>query len=105
MVDLKRSNVIQKFRNQIATAIRLGKSADPDSNVGLASAIARAKRAGLSKASIDGAVVHATAKQEGGELVVYEGRADDGYMLIIEVLTANKNRTRPILRKWLKDNG
>ena len=86
-------------------AVRYGKSTDPNLNPGLASALTKAKEAGLSKANIDGAISQAAAKHEGGELIVYEGRASSGYMLIIEAMTVNKNRTRPALRKWLKDHG
>jgi transcriptional/translational regulatory protein YebC/TACO1 len=82
----------------------MGKNANPELNPGLASALVKAKEAGLSKTSIDGAVAHATAKQDSGEVVIFEGRSSDGYMLIIEAMTENKNRTRPVLRKWLKDN-
>lgn len=105
IVDLKRSSAIQRYRNQIVTAIRSGKSSDADANVRLASVIDRAKSARISKASIEGAIAHATSKQAGGEVIMYEGRADDGYMLLIEVMTDNKNRTRPMLKKCLKDNG
>lgn len=105
IVDLKRSNVIQKYRNQIINAIRAGKSSDVDANIRLASVIGRAKDAGISKSSVDGAIAHATTKHESGEVIVYEGRADDGYMILIEVMTDNKNRTRPILKKCLKDHG
>lgn len=105
IADIKRSTVIQKFRNQIVTAVRTGKSADVDSNARLASVIDRAKDAGISKTSIEAAIAHAGTKEAGGEVIVYEGRSDDGYMLLIEVMTVNKNRTRPVLRKCLKDHG
>lgn len=105
VVDLEKSKVIHKYRNQIASIIRAGGGSDPDTNIRLASAIDRAKDAGLSKSSIEGAVAHATSKHAVGEAVIYEGRSESGYMLIMEVMTDNKKRTRPILRKFLMDHG
>lgn len=104
VVDLEKSKVIQKYSKQIVSIIRSGGGADIDANVQLASVIERAKDAGLSKASINAAISNATSKQVDGEMAVYEGRAEDGYMLVIEVMTDNKNRTRPFLRKFLQDN-
>ena len=105
IVDLEKSKIIHKYRNQIFSIIRAGGGPDPDTNIRLASAIDRAKDAGLSKTSIEGAIAHATSKQAGGEAVIYEGRSESGYMLIIEVMTDNKKRTRPVLRKFLMDHG
>lgn len=98
---MERSKVIQKFHSLIVNAIRTGGGPDPDLNVRLASAIGRAKDAGISKTSVESAIRQASSKQECGELVLYEGRSDAGYVLVIETMTSNKNRTRPELKKFL----
>lgn len=101
IADMERSKTIQKFVNQIINAIRTGGGPDPDSNVRLASMIEQARNAGVTKANIDAAVRRATSKQDCGELAIFEGRGEAGYMLIIETITDNKNRTRPTLRSLL----
>lgn len=105
VADLERSKVIQKYRNRIISTIRSGGGSDLDANIRLASLIEQAKEAGIPKATVDGAVRQATAKQTGGEHVIYEGRAEVGYMFLIEMMTENKRRTRPILRTFLTKNG
>ena len=102
IADMEKSKTIQKCVNLIINAIRTGGgSTDPDLNVRLASAIEQAKTAGVSKANVENAIRRATSKQDCGELAVFEGRGDTGYMLVIETITDNRNRTRPNLRTLL----
>ena len=105
VADLEKSKTIHKYQNRITSVIRTGGGSDLNSNVRLASLITQAKNAGLSKTNIDSAIRSAASRQEKGELVVYEGRAQQGYSLVIEVLTDNKKRTRPNLRLFLSKHG
>lgn len=105
VADLERSKVIQKCINRITSAIRTGGGPDPEMNVGLASMIEQAKNEGVTKANIETAIRQATSKQADGELFVYEGRSEAGYMLVIEVMTDNNNRTRPIIKTFLTKHG
>ena len=103
--DLERSKQITKLCSEITTCVRLG-GHNPEFNVRLSSALSRAKRAGVPKATIAGAIesgkLSATA---GGELVTYIGRGSSGYSLVIETLTNNRRRTRPEIKRILSKHG
>ncbi len=101
VADLQRSKMIQKYVSRITTAIRTGGGPDPEMNVQLATLIQQAKSDGVTKTNIEAAIRQASSKQAGGELLVYEGMAEVGYMLVIEVMTDNNNRTRPIIKNIL----
>lgn len=105
VADLERSKIIQKFISRITTAIRTGGGPDPEINIRLASLIQQAKSEGVTKVNIETAIRQASSKTAGGELYVYEARADSGYMLVIEVLTDKNSRTRPIIRNFLLKHG
>lgn len=105
VADMERSKLISKYRNQIISSIRSGGGPDPSSNIRLSSLISQAKDAGVSKANVDAFINQAISKQENGELVVYEGRNQAGFLLVIEVLTDNKKRTRPNLKIFLSKHG
>lgn len=102
---MEKATTIQKFVGFIISAVRTGGGPDPASNLRLASMIDRARDAGVSKANIDSAIRRATTKQDCGELAVFEGRSEAGYMLVIETITDKIHRTRPILRTLLLKHG
>eukprot|EP00731_Ephydatia_muelleri_P033368 Em0028g43a len=100
MADFERSKVISKLTAIIASAVRLGGGPNPDTNFQLASAIERARDAEIPKSTIEGAIKNASNPHSGQTLeeVMYEGRGPSGYVVLIEALTANRNRTRPEIR-------
>lgn len=101
IADKERSKVIGRFTGLIMTAIKIGGS-DPESNLRLENAILRARQAGVPKATIENAILSATAKKSSSaELLVYDARGPSGYHLLIEVLTDNKRKTRPEIRNLL----
>ena len=105
VADTEWSKVVQKYSNQICTVIRSGGGVTVDSNIRLASLVAQAKAAGMAKATIDAAILRGTSKQEKGEMVVYEARAEAGYVLVMEVMTDNKNHMRNTMKSFMKDRG
>lgn len=100
VADLERSKVISKLTAMIAAAVRLGGGSNPDTNFQLASAIERARDAEIPKSTIENAIKNASNPHGGQALeeVMYEGRGPSGYVVLIEALTANRNRTRPEIR-------
>lgn len=93
----------------ITSAVRTGRSCDPEMNVRLASLISQARSAGVPKGNIENAIRAGNSKQaanhRAAEPVLYEGRGPSGYFLLIETLTENKKRTRPEIRLILERHG
>ena len=107
VADLERSKHTSKLIAQLISAVRLG-GADPDVNIAFSGLLSQAKSAGVPKATIEGAIRTATSKQTAAETavpVLYEGRGPSGYLLLVEALTDNRNRTRPEIRRILVQNG
>jgi len=106
VADMERSKFISKISAQIASAVQLGGSSDPQMNLRLGSLISQARNAGIPKSNIESAIRAGSNKQSNAaEPVLYEGRGPSGYLLLIETLTENKKRTRPEIRHILEKNG
>ena len=81
---------------------------DPDSNVGLQLAIARARAQNMPKDNIERAIKRGTGESKDGiilEQVFYEGYAPNGIALMIECVTDNRNRAVAELRHALTHAG
>jgi len=105
--DAKRGQVFTRLAREIAMAAREG-GGDPSSNVGLELAIERAKAQNMPKDNIERAIKRGTGEdREGGvlEQVYYEGYANHGIALMIEVVTDNRNRAVAEIRHALTRNG
>ncbi len=105
--DAKRGQVFTRLAREIAMAARAG-GGDPSTNVGLELAIARARAQNMPKDNIERAIKRGTGEsREGGELeqVYYEGYANHGIALMIEVVTDNRNRAVAEIRHTLTRNG
>ena len=103
--DQEKSRMRGKLVDQIRTAVAVGGS-DPVTNIKLAGLLTRAKSIGLPKSNIEAALKSASGV--GGlvrETVVYEGRGPSGYLLLIEAVTDNRNRTRPEVRHIIEKQG
>jgi YebC/PmpR family DNA-binding regulatory protein len=105
--DAKRGQVFTRLAREIAMAARAG-GGDPGTNVGLEFAIAKARAQNMPKDNIERAIKRGTGEsREGGELeqVYYEGYANHGIALMIEVVTDNRNRAVAEIRHTLTRNG
>jgi YebC/PmpR family DNA-binding regulatory protein len=105
--DAKRGQVFTRLAREIAMAARAG-GGDPGTNVGLEFAIAKARAQNMPKDNIERAIKRGTGEsREGGELeqVFYEGYANHGIALMIEVVTDNRNRAVAEIRHTLTRNG
>jgi len=105
--DAKRGQVFTRLAREIALAARVG-GGDPSTNVSLELAIDRARAQNMPKDNIERAIKRGTGEsREGGELeqVFYEGYANHGIALMIEVVTDNRNRAVAEIRHTLTRNG
>ncbi len=105
--DAKRGQVFTRLAREIALAARVG-GGDPSTNVSLELAIDRARAQNMPKDNIERAIKRGTGEsREGGELeqVFYEGYANHGVALMIEVVTDNRNRAVAEIRHTLTRNG
>ena len=105
--DAKRGQVFTRLAREIAMAAR-AEGGDPGTNVGLEFAIAKARAQNMPKDNIERAIKRGTGEsREGGELeqVYYEGYANHGIALMIEVVTDNRNRAVAEIRHTLTRNG
>lgn len=104
--DAKRSKYFSKFSKAIMIAAREG-GGDPEKNLKLRYAIDKAKAGNMPNDSIDRAIKKATG--ELGNIVyseiLYEGYAPGGVAILAEVVTDNRNRTAPEMRKLFSVNG
>jgi YebC/PmpR family DNA-binding regulatory protein len=99
-VDAKRGKLWSKLSKAIIVAARHG-GGDPDMNIRLRAAIDAAKAVSLPKENITRAIKRGTGEAEGMafEEITYEGYGAGGVAMICEVLTDNRNRTAPEIRK------
>jgi YebC/PmpR family DNA-binding regulatory protein len=105
--DAKRGQVFTRLAREIAMAAREG-GGEPSTNVSLELAIERARAQNMPKDNIERAIKRGTGEsREGGELeqVFYEGYANHGIALMIEVVTDNRNRAVAEIRHALTRNG
>jgi YebC/PmpR family DNA-binding regulatory protein len=100
LVDAKRGKAWSKLSKAIIVAAKTG-GGDPDMNLRLRYAIDDAKAVSMPKENIQRAVKKGIGEIEGGNLeeIVYEGYAAGGVAILCEVLTDNRNRTAPEIRK------
>lgn len=99
-IDAKRGKVWSKLSKAIIVAARMG-GGDPDANLRLRYAINDAKAVSMPKDNIERAIKKGTGELDGGNLeeVLYEGIGPAGVAIMCEILTDNRNRTAPEIRK------
>ncbi len=100
LVDAKRGKLWSKLSKAIIVAAKTG-GGDPDMNLRLRYAIDDAKAVSMPKDNIQRAVKKGSGELEGShfEEIVYEGYGSGGVAVLCEVLTDNRNRTAPEIRK------
>ena len=99
-IDAKRGKLWSKLSKAIIIAARDG-GGDPAMNLRLRYAINDAKAVSMPKDNIERAIKKGTGELEGGNLdsVLYEGYGPGGVAVLCEILTDNRNRTAPEVRK------
>lgn len=100
VIDAKRGKLWSKLAKAIIVAAKHG-GGDPDANLKLRYAIDAAKAVSMPKDNILRAIKTGTGDLKGGNLEesMYEGYAAGGVAVMCEILTDNKNRTAPEIRK------
>jgi YebC/PmpR family DNA-binding regulatory protein len=106
LVDSKRSKLWSKLSKAIIVAAKIG-GGDPSSNIRLRTAIIDAKAVSLPKDNIDRAIKKGTGELEGGDVeeVLYEGYGPGGVAILCDIMTDNRNRTAPEIRKLFDNHG
>ncbi|XZE46353.1 YebC/PmpR family DNA-binding transcriptional regulator [Pirellulaceae bacterium SH467] len=105
-VDAKRSKLWSKLSKAIIVAAKLG-GGDPGSNIRLRTAILDAKAVSLPRDNIERAIKKGTGEIEGGDVeeILYEGYGPGGVAVLCDILTDNRNRTAPEVRKLFDNHG
>ena len=106
LVDNKRGKLWSKLSKTIMVAAKMG-GGDPATNIRLRTAIADAKAVSMPKDNIERAVKKGTGELDGGnvEEVLYEGYGPAGVAVLCEIVTDNRNRTAPEIRKVFEVHG
>ena len=105
-VDAKRSKLWSKLSKAIIVAAKMG-GGDPNANIRLRSAIQEAKAVSLPKDNIERAIKKGTGELDGGDVeeTVYEGYGPAGVAILCDIMTDNRNRTAPEVRKIFDNHG
>jgi YebC/PmpR family DNA-binding regulatory protein len=100
LIDNKRGKLWSKLSKAIIVAAKMG-GGDPAMNLRLRYAIDAAKAVSVPKDNIARAIKKGTGELDGGNLeeTVYEGYGPGGVAVLCEILTDNRNRTAPEIRK------
>lgn len=105
--DAKRGKVFSKLARAITSAARQG-GGNLEMNIKLQYAVDKAKAENMPKDNIERAILKGMGELSGDtELFecIYEGYGPDGVAIMIEILTDNKNRTAPEIKKMFERFG
>jgi YebC/PmpR family DNA-binding regulatory protein len=99
-IDAKRGAMFTKAAKEVTMAAREG-GGNADMNARLRAAVLAAKAINVPNTNIERAIKRGTGEIEGAayEEIVYEGYGPGGVAMYVEVVTDNRNRTFPELRK------
>jgi YebC/PmpR family DNA-binding regulatory protein len=106
LVDSKRGKLWSKIAKQLIVAAKMG-GGDPDMNVRLRTAILDAKAVSMPKDNIERAIKKGTGELDGGDVeeILYEGYGPAGVAVMCDIMTDNRNRTAPEIRKLFDIHG
>lgn len=98
-VDAARGRVFTQLGKEIILAAKAG-GGDPDNNLRLKNAVAKAKEANMPNDNIQRAIMKGTGELGSGnfEEIVYEGYGPGGVAVMLEIMTDNRNRTAGEIR-------
>lgn len=105
IIDNKRGKVWSKLAKAIIVAAKMG-GGDPDANLRLRYAIDAARAVSMPNDNISRAIKAGTGESQSGNLeeIFYEGYGAGGVAVMCEILTDNRNRTAPEVRKIFELN-
>jgi len=100
LIDSKRGKLWSKLSKALIIAAKAG-GGDPAQNLRLRYAIIDAKAGNMPKDTIDRAIKKGAGELEGSnfEEALYEGYGPGGVAVLCDILTDNRNRTAPEIRK------
>jgi YebC/PmpR family DNA-binding regulatory protein len=106
LIDNKRGKLWSKLSKAVIVAAKMG-GGDPDQNPRLRLAVADAKAARMPRDTIERAIKKGTGELEGANMdeILYEGYGPAGVALMVDILTDNRNRTAPEIRKMFEMHG
>ena len=106
LIDNKRGKVWSKIAKALTVAAKMG-GGDATTNPRLRVPLADARAARMPKDNIDRAIKKGTGELEGGDMeeILYEGYGPGGVAVMCDILTDNRNRTAPELRKLFEVYG
>ena len=106
LVDNKRGKLWSKLSKAIIVAAKIG-GGDLSMNVRLRTAVLDAKAVSMPKDNIDRAIKKGTGELDGGNVdeIIYEGYGPGGAAVMCDIMTDNRNRTAPELRKVFEVHG
>jgi YebC/PmpR family DNA-binding regulatory protein len=106
VTDARRGRAWSKLARAVIVAARQG-GGDPDANLTLRYAIEAAKAENMPKDTIERAIKKGTGELGGAEYVelVFEGYGPGGAAILCTVLTDNRNRTAPVIKKIFERHG
>ena len=106
LIDAKRGKLWSKLSKAIIVAAKTG-GADPDMNLRLRYAIDDAKAVSVPKDNIQRAIKKGSGGMEGVNFdeIFYEGYGAGGTAVLCDVVTDNRNRTAPEIRKIFEFGG
>ena len=104
--DAKRGKVWSKCARAIIVAAKNG-GGDPASNLTLRYAVDEAKAANMPKDTIANAIKKGSGElgSENYESIVYEGYGPNGVAIMLEILTDNRHRTAPEIKRIFEKQG
>lgn len=100
----KKGQMVAKLTREIMIAAKLG-GPDPDLNARLAVAVEKARKASVTRDTIERAIKKGSGQTEEKvvfELITFEGFAPHKVPVVVECLTENRNRTAPEIRTLFK---
>ncbi len=107
MADAKKGKVFTKLGREIQIAVKVGGSADPNTNSKLKDVIAKCKAANMPNDNIQRSIKKAAGDGDSAnyEEITYEGYGPGGVAVICECTTDNRNRTAGDLRHYFDKFG
>ena len=105
-VDAQKGKVFTKLAKEIIVAAKQG-GGDPEANIRLKNAIARAKEANLPNDNIQRAIQKGAGGADGAnyEEIIYEGYGPGGAAVMLDIMTDNRNRTAGEIRHLFSKYG
>ncbi len=99
-VDAQKSKVFGVMARLIRSAVKEGKSGDPQANASLRTVLDKARAENMPKEKIQKAIAAGLGKGTGGEVreIVYEGFGPGGVGMLAVAFTDNLNRTTSEIR-------